>query len=215
MPSSGGAMQCTSNGQGTADALSWTVWSSGSGACMTTYNNATAFSATWNNSQDFLARLGLALNGAAYSSLGTITAEFAENRTGSAGGYSSIGIYGWSESGPCVEFYIVDDSYNGIPTMSGAQGSAVIDGATYNFYSINTSGTAGANACSGSVSQWKQYWSVRQTQRQCGTISVSQHFAAWAAKGMTLGNMLQAQISVEVGGGQGTINFPTASMTMQ
>jgi endo-1,4-beta-xylanase len=170
---------------------------------MTTFNNATAFAASWNNSQDFLARLGLALNGKPYAQLGTITAEFAESRTGTAGGYSSIGIY------------VVDDSYNGVPTMGGAMGSAVIDGGTYNFYSINTSGTAGANACSGSVSQWKQYWSVRQQQRKCGTISVSQHFAAWAAKGMTLGNMLQAQISVEVGGGSGTIDFPTANMTMQ
>jgi hypothetical protein len=98
--------------------------------------------------------------------------------------------------------------------MSGSQGSATIDGAVYNFYSIMTSGTAGANACSGSVSKWNQYWSVRQTQRKCGTISVSQHFAAWAEKGMTLGNMLQAQISVEVGGGQGTIDFTTANMTM-
>jgi hypothetical protein len=182
---------------------------------MTTFNNATAFSATWNNSADFLARLGLSFNGKPYSQLGTITAEFAESRTGSAGGYSSIGIYGWSESNPCVEFYIVDDSFNGVPTMGGAKGSATIDGGVYDFYSIVTHGTAGANACSGSVSQWNQYWSVRQTQRKCGTISVSQHFAAWAAKGMTLGNMLQAQISVEVGGGQGSIQFPTANMTMQ
>jgi hypothetical protein len=182
---------------------------------MTTYDNATAFSASWDNSNDFLARLGLSFNGTPYSQLGTITAEFAESKMGSAGGYSSIGIYGWSESNPCVEFYIVEDSFNGVPAMNGAQGSATIDGATYNFYSITTTGTAGANACSGSVSQWKQYWSVRQTQRRCGTISVSQHFAAWAAKGMTLGSMLQAQITVEVGGGQGSIDFPTANMTMQ
>jgi hypothetical protein len=182
---------------------------------MTTYNNATAFAATWNNSNDFLARLGLSFNGKAYSQLGTITAEFAETKTGNAGGYSSIGIYGWSESNPCVEFYIVDDSFNGVPTMGGSQGSATIDGGTYDFYSINTSGTAGANACSGSVSSWKQYWSVRQSQRQCGTISVSQHFAAWASKGMTLGNMLQAQITVEVGGGKGSVDFSTANMTMK
>jgi hypothetical protein len=182
---------------------------------MTTYNNAPAFSATWSNSQDFLARLGLSFNGKPYAQLGTITAQFAESKTGTAGGYSSIGVYGWSESNPCVEFYIVEDSFNGVPTMGGPMGSAVIDGGTYDFYSITTKGTAGANACSGSVSTWKQYWSVRQTQRHCGTISVSQHFAAWAAKGMTLGNMLQAQITVEVGGGHGSINFATANMTMQ
>jgi hypothetical protein len=31
---------------------------------------------------------------------------------------------------------------------------------------------------------------------------------------MPLGNMLQAQILVEVGGGSGTIDFPTANVTM-
>jgi hypothetical protein len=31
---------------------------------------------------------------------------------------------------------------------------------------------------------------------------------------MALGDMLRAQMTVEVGGGIGTINFPTASMTI-
>ena len=35
----------------------WTIWSSGSGGCLYTYNSGAAFKATWNNSGDFLARV--------------------------------------------------------------------------------------------------------------------------------------------------------------
>ena len=54
---------------------------------------------------------------------------------------------------------------------------------------------------------------VRQTARQCGTITISDHFKAWAAAGMTLGKMDQAQLLVEVGGGSGSIDFPMATIT--
>ena len=39
--------------------------------------------------------------------------------------------------------------------------------------------------------------------------------AAWAAAGMTLGSVLEASILVEVGGGSGSIVFPTANVTAQ
>jgi hypothetical protein len=225
MPTSGADQQQCGSTSGSADNgnLTWSMWQNNSGGCMVPYSNAAAFSATFNgtsNGDDFLAHLGLSFNNVAYSSLGTITAQFAETKTASAKpNYSSIGIYGWSGNSPCVEYYIVDDSFNGIPTPGGSvKGSQVIDGETYKFYSITTSGTAGANACTGSASNatsWSQYWSVRQTQRQCGTISVSQHFAAWAANGMPLGNMGAPSITIEVGGGNGSIDFTTASMTMK
>jgi endo-1,4-beta-xylanase len=63
------------------------------------------------------------------------------------------------------------------------------------------------------ITTWRQYWSIRQKARQCGTVTISDHFAAWAAQGMPLGNMLKAKILVETGGGSGSINFYTASVT--
>ena len=212
---SGGTVHSSSNASGTAAGLNWTVWSNGSGGSITTYD-VPAFKATWNNSSDFLARLGLQWNATkTFDQYGTITAQFASKKTGTGGGYSYIGIYGWSVS-PCVEFYIVDDSYNRMPVNPGNttnKGNVTIDGGTYTMYLRNTTGTGGSK-CSG-VTSWAQYYSVRNTARTCGQISVTEHFKAWAAAGLPLGKMDQAQILVEVGGGEGSIDFTTASVTAQ
>ena len=200
--------------QGTAGSLSWSLWSNSTAGCLTTYSTD-AFSASWNNSGDFLARAGLDWNQKPYTSLGTVTAQFAETKSGTAGSFSYIAIYGWSVS-PCIEWYIVDDSYNKMPVNPGnttSKGTATIDGGAYTLYTRPTSGTGGSR-CSG-VSSWTQFYSVRQTARTCGQISITQHFQAWANAGMTLGNLLEAKILVEVGGGNGSIDFTTASVTAQ
>jgi hypothetical protein len=88
-----------------------------------------------------------------------------------------------------------------------------IDGGTYTLYTRMTTGTGGS-ACPG-VSSWIQFYSVRQTARHCGQISISQHFMAWTAAGMNLGNMLEASVLVETGGGIGSIDFTTASVSAQ
>ena len=180
---------------------------------MTTYSTP-AFSASWNNSGDFLARLGLSWgSGKAYTSLGTVTADFAETKSGSGGGYSYIGIYGWSVN-PCVEWYIVDDSYStSWPFNPGGTvvSTAMIDGGTYNLIQRSTTGTGG-NRC-GNVSSWTQFYSVRQTKRVCGQISISDHWNAWASHNMNLGSLLEASILIEAGGGTGSIQFPVANVT--
>lgn len=213
MPS-GGTAHSSSNAQGTAAGLTWTIWTNSGPGTITTYS-VPAFSASWNNSGDFLARIGLQWNNTkTYDQYGTITAQYAFTKTGSGGGYSYIGIYGWSTN-PCVEYYIIDDSYGAMPFNpwnATARGTATsIDGENYKFFSNNTSGTGGSK-CSG-VSNWTQFWSVRQKARQCGQISITQHFDAWKAAGMTLGKMDQAQILVETGGGSGSIQFPIANVT--
>ena len=58
-----------------------------------------------------------------------------------------------------------------------------------------------------------QFWSMRQTARQCGHISISEHFKAWANLGMTLGKIEECRILVEVVGGAGNIDFTTATVT--
>ena len=210
---SGGTMH-SGDSQGTAAGLTWQLWMNGSNGTMTTYSTP-AFSATWNNSGDFLARIGLSWgNGKAVSSLGTVSADYAETKSGSAGGYSYIGIYGWSVN-PCVEWYIVDDSYGSLPFNPGGSmvGTATIDGGTYNIIARSTTGTGG-NRC-GNVTSWNQIYSMRTAKRSCGTISISDHWNAWTKANQQLGSMLEASILIEAGGGSGSISFPTANVTAQ
>ena len=207
----GGTQHCSSSAQGTVNGVGWSIWSSGSGGCMTTYGQGSAFKATWNNSGDFLARMGFQWDETkTYDQYGTISADYSYTKTGSGGGYSFIGIYGWSNN-PLIEFYIVDDWFgNGPPTGGGTlKGTFTVDGGTYKVYTHtqNNQPSIHGNAT------FPQFFSVRQTARQCGHISVSEHFKQWATYGMTLGKMYEAKLLVEAGGGQGSIDYSLGTMT--
>ncbi|HEY5958388.1 MAG TPA: glycoside hydrolase family 11 protein [Polyangiaceae bacterium] len=200
------------SGTGGADNLAWEIWSNAGSGTLTTFSTP-AFRAAWNNSGDFLGRLGFEWgnSGRAYSAYGTITAEFAVKKTGTGGPYSYIGIYGWSTN-PCVEWYIVDDSFSAMPFNPGTapSGTVNIDGGTYNLIKSNTTGTGGSRC--GNATNWDQFYSIRTTGRQCGVISVTDHFKAWDAKGWKLGNLLEVKILVEAGGGNGSAEFPVANV---
>jgi hypothetical protein len=211
MPTSGGTTNCGSNRTGKAGSLAWELWSNSlSGNACITYYSVPAFSAKWNNNGDYLARMGIEWGGKTISSLGEITAEFTYKKTGSGGGYSYIGVYGWATS-PCTEYYIIDDSFNGMPfnpwNMQG-KGSATIDGEVYKFFS-GTSGGTGGSRCG---TPFQQNWSVRQKGRQCGVMTISKHFEEWAKVGMKMDNILEAKVLVETGGGSGSVDFPIANV---
>jgi endo-1,4-beta-xylanase len=215
-PLSGGTPHCATTGTGKVGSYTWNIWSSGGGGCLTTYSDAgCAFSASWNNSGDFLARCGLQWDATrTHDQLGTISAEFAEARNGSASGPSYIGVYGWSNN-PCVEFYIVEDSFDRMPVNPGNttnKGTVDIDGGQYVLYT-RTMTVTGGSRCPG-VSTFMQYFSVRTTARACGTIPVSKHFAAWAEAGMPLGKMYEATILVEAEGGTGSIDFTKGTIVL-
>jgi len=213
-PLSGGMQHCSSNSQGTAGNFSWSIWSSGSGGCITPYGVGAAFNATWNNAGDFLAREGFQWDETkTYDQYGTLSADYAYTKTGSAGGYSYIGIYGWSNN-PLIEYYIVDDWFGtgGPPTAGGAlKGSFVVDGATYDIYTHTQTNQPSIHG----TQTFTQFFSIRQTPRQCGHISLTEHFKKWDSLGMTLGKMYEAKILVEAGRGNGSIDFTSASMTSQ
>ncbi|HEY4103047.1 MAG TPA: glycoside hydrolase family 11 protein [Polyangiaceae bacterium] len=197
---------------GAADGLNYGIWTNGAGGSITVFNNARAFSASWDNSADFLAHVGLDFNAAkSYTAYGAIVAQFVESKMGTSGVYSSIGMYGWMHS-PCVEWYINEDSFTTLYPRGTV--TATIDGATYYLYTTTTTGTGGANACeAGHTGSWTQMISTRKTARQCGTVTVSDHFAAWAEQGWNLGTLASVHINVEVGGGTGSIQFPVANVT--
>jgi hypothetical protein len=151
-------------------------------------------------------------SGQAYTAYGTIKADYVWNKSGTAGNYSYLGIYGWSNN-PCVEWYIVEDSFHNMPFNTGDPpvGTVDIDGGTYNLVYRSTSGTGG-NRC-GNVSVWDQFYSIRLEGKQCGTITISDHFDAWAAQGWNLGNLLEVKIVVEAASGTGSVDFPVANVT--
>jgi hypothetical protein len=190
----------------------WTIWSSGSGGCLITYGSTAAFSATWNNSGDFLARVGLNLgSNKTYDQFTTIAADFAETHSANGVPYSSIGVYGWSVS-PLVEWYVTEDSFNGLGTSGTKKGTFTIDGeGTYNVYQRMQNNQPSIQG----TASFPQFISVRTSARTCGHISLSKHFDAWKGFGMTLGKMEEAKVLVEAGGGSGRIDFPVASVTAQ
>jgi hypothetical protein len=202
--------RCSSNASGNlAGGYAYTIWSSGSGGCMTPYGVEAAFKANWNNSGDFLARVGLSLgSNKTFDQLGTITAEFSETKSGNAGNFSYIGIYGWSVN-PLREYYIIDDWYGSRPNPGEKVGSVTLDGGTYD---ILTHTQQNQPAITGGNATFVQFWSLRQTPRSCGQISVTEHFKAWAAQGLNLGQLYEAKVLVEAGGGVGSIDFHVAAI---
>ncbi len=217
MPTGGATATITTsaNTSGVADGLDYGGWTNGSGGTVTYFTSTHAFGASWSTtstSNDFLAHLGLDFRSPKiYSAYGTVVGQFVESKTGAAGSFSQIGMYGWTQS-PCVEWYIVNDSFRTMPTQRSSV-TATIDGGTYYLITNQTTGTGG-NACeSGHTGPWTQMWSVRSAARLCGTITVSDHFTAWTNQGWSLGNLISVYINVETGGGVGSIQFPVANVT--
>lgn len=209
----GGTQHCSSNMSGNVGGgYAYTIWSAGTGGCITPFGVDATFRATWNNSGDFLARVGLNLgSNKTFEQFGAFAADFNETKGGTAGGFSYIGIYGWSVS-PLREYYIVDDWYGSRPNPGTKVGSFTVDGGTYD---ILTHEQVNQPSIIGNNQTFTQFWSLRTTPRTCGHISITEHFKAWKNAGMVLGNMVEAKILIEAGGGTGNIVFTTATVTMQ
>jgi len=176
-----------------------------------------AFRAEWNNPDDFLARIGYFWgNGGSYTKYGNIIVDFDYTRSGRYTGgsyYSYIGIYGWSRNS-LIEYYIVEDWFGNnwvsdtspmtIDTTGGNEmGSYTLDGATYKVIKNTRTGPS----IDGNNKTFTQFFSIRQTLRKSGTISVTEHFKKWDEMGMKLGNMYECKFLVEAGGGKGWLDL--------
>jgi endo-1,4-beta-xylanase len=91
-------------------------------------------------------------------------------------------------------------------------GTIDVDGDTYDVWKHTQTNKP---AITGNSETFDQYFSVRQTARQCGHISISQHFSQWTGLGLQLGKLEEAKLLLEAQDSTGTIAFTTATVVVK
>jgi len=219
-PLTGGKQYCSNSKGSAGGGYAYELWAEGSGTgCMNVRGKDATFGANWNNVEDFLARIGLDFDQTkGVTEIGTLSADFAETKTGGTDGLVYVGIYGWTLN-PLREYYILEDwgttkpagtASDGTPRTS--VGTIVVDGETYDVWKKTRTNKP---AITGKNETFDQYFSIRRTPRQCGHISISEHFTKWMALGLDLGKLYEAKLLLEAQDTSGTIEFTTATVVVK
>ncbi|RAO72089.1 uncharacterized protein BHQ10_008101 [Talaromyces amestolkiae] len=163
------------------------------GGTVNYYSSSTGFEVTWNTEDDFVVGVG-------WNPGSTTPINFGGQFSVSSG-TGLLSVYGWSTS-PLVEYYIIED-YASPPSFGTQKGSVTSDGGTYTIWEntrVNEPSIQG-------TSTFNQYISVRQSPRTEGTVTVQNHFNAWANLGLKLGTLNFQVIAVEGWGGSGSASY--------
>jgi len=210
---SGQSIEVNSNKVGDIGGVGYELWADSGNNSATFYSDG-SFSCKFQGAGDYLCRSGLSFDSTKTpAEIGRMKADFKLVKGNvSNAQYSYVGIYGWTRN-PLVEYYIVDNWLS--PNRPGdwvgnrKLGSFTIDGAQYTVYE-NTRNNA--PSIDGNTT-FKQYFSIREQARDCGTIDISAHFDQWEKLGLKMGKLHEAKILGEAGGGvSGSIDFPYAKV---
>jgi hypothetical protein len=212
---SGTSVTCNSNRVGSIGGVGYELWSD-SGSNSATFYSDGSFSCSFRSAKDYLCRSGLSFDSTkTHQQIGHIYADFKLVKQNIQNvDYSYVGIYGWTRN-PLVEFYVVDNWLSqyrpGDWVGNKKHGDFTIDGAKYTVYENTRYGPS----IDGNTN-FKQYFSIRQQARDCGTIDITAHFEQWEKLGMTMGKMHEAKVLGEAGsnggGTSGTADFPYAKV---
>jgi endo-1,4-beta-xylanase len=147
-------------------------------------NQSDGFYVEWSNINNLLGRKGLRPGSASH--VVTYDADYNPN------GNSYLCVYGWSQ-GPLAEYYIVESWGSWRPPGSGFMGQVTSDGGTYDIYRTLRESQPSIEG----TATFYQYWSVRTSKRSSGTVTVGNHFNAWATHGMNMGSIYEVSMTVE------------------
>ena len=223
---SGDKVTISSNQVGKIGDIGYELWDeNGSGGNATFYSDG-SMDCNITSAKDYLCRAGLSLGSdKTYKELGgDMIAEFKLiKNSGQNVQYSYIGVYGWMEGVPgtpsnLVEYYVIDNTLS--QSMPGdwigneKKGTIQVDGGTYTVYRHTRTGAAiktNGNAT------FYQYFSVRSSPRDCGSINISEHMRQWEKMGLTMGKLYEAKVLGEAGNTSsnvtgGKMDFPHAKV---
>ncbi|MCJ1309490.1 hypothetical protein MMC25_003150 [Agyrium rufum] len=93
---------------------------------------------------------------------------------------------------PLVEYYMVENSISP-PTFGVQKGTLPSDGSTYTIWENTRTNEPSMLG----TSTFQQYISTRKSKRSSGTVTVQNHFSAWANLGLELGTFSYQTIAVE------------------
>jgi endo-1,4-beta-xylanase len=214
----GGQQYCSNVRANVGNGYGFELWAEGNGTgCMTVFGVGAAFKTEWNDVEDFLARVGLDFDETrTHEQIGNIWAEFAETQAGSEEGLTYVGIYGWTVD-PLREFYILDDWGTTKPAGLASDGTPRdevgvldIDGETYDVWKKTRDNKPSIKG----DATFDQYFSIRRTPRQCGRISVSEHFKGWEDLGLPFGKLYEVKLLVESQFNTGSVEFSSAEVNV-
>jgi endo-1,4-beta-xylanase len=184
-------------------------------ACMTTHGKAAAFKSDWNiTAYGFVHQCGINFIKMPVDSVNTNAFANYIHTISSVRGAAHTGIYGWLLN-PLIEYYIVENWFGHRHKTATYKGQISVDGGTYDVYweqRSNAPNYTGKNA------DFIQWWSVRTSPRESGTISLAKHFKAWRNMGMSNGELQNVVFYVEPdvwhngSYSHGTINYTSATI---
>jgi endo-1,4-beta-xylanase len=170
------------SGSGKHCCLSYENWVGTGSATMVLKTDG--FSVNWTGGTEFVGREGVRPGSGSLAV--NYTATFNPN------GNSYLCVYGWTTS-PLVEYYVVDSWGSWKPPGGSSLGTVTSDGGTYDIYKSTRTNQPSIQG----TATFPQYWSVRQQKRTSGTITLANHIAAWAGKGMPMGEFYEVSMTVE------------------
>ncbi len=202
------------------------LWYDHANSASATFYSDGSMSCTFSGAGDYLCRSGLQFNSdKTYDQMGgDIIAEYKLVKKNISGvDYSYVGVYGWMEGvqgapNGLVEYYVVDNTLS--QWMPGdwvgnekIAANVSIDGGTYTVYRNTRTGPAIGGS---GDKEFYQYFSIRSSMRDCGTINVSAHLKKWKELGLADGRLYEAKVLGEAGstggGVSGEADFPHAKV---
>ena len=193
---------------GEKEGYRYELWNqNGQGKACINIGDGALFSGEWTGILNYLARRGLDYDTTqTHQEIGRFHTTFdCSYNPIDTSGMSYLSVYGWTVD-PLIEYYIVEDWRNWIPSMaegSTLKGTIEIDGSIYDIYQntrINQPSIVG-------MTTFEQYFSIRRDVRNSGTIDISGHFDKWSSLGMPMGKLDEVSFVVEGYKSNGTFEF--------